>query len=210
MTTLCWLWISGTSSWCIVRREALKEQILEALWTLNSQTQLESFWRMCIWPHSSHYEHQDLPASLFSLKPWSNPLAQRCLNYLFGCGSAFFTASFSWGSSSWQRSVGRDMNGFWEVSSYEGPFVPVPGVFLTFGQLVGNDLPPNGMIFTCLASWVASTERRWGGNSQSSIHYEVPQGFYKILCPGRQILRILWFQLKKTNFPICGGGVSSL
>ena len=38
------------------------------------------------------------------------------------------------------------MNGFWEVSSYEGALVPVAGVFLTFGQLAGNGLPPTGMI----------------------------------------------------------------
>lgn len=37
------------------------------------------------------------------------------------------------------------MNGFWEVSSYEGALVPVAGVFLTFGQLAGNGLPPTGM-----------------------------------------------------------------
>ena len=44
------------------------------------------------------------------------------------------------------------MNGFWEVSSYEGPLVPLAGVFLTFGQLVCNDLPPTEMIFTCHTS----------------------------------------------------------
>lgn len=34
------------------------------------------------------------------------------------------------------------MNGFWEVSLYERPFVSVAGVLLTFGESVGNDLPP--------------------------------------------------------------------
>lgn len=40
------------------------------------------------------------------------------------------------------------MNGFREVSSYEGPLISVAGVFLTFRQLVGNDVPPTEMIFT--------------------------------------------------------------
>lgn len=39
------------------------------------------------------------------------------------------------------------MNGFCEVSSYEGPLVPIAGEFLTLGQFVGVDLPPSGMIF---------------------------------------------------------------
>lgn len=49
------------------------------------------------------------------------------------------------------------MNGFWEVSSYEGPPVPVAGMFLTFRQFVCNDLPPTEMIFTYCASVAVST-----------------------------------------------------
>lgn len=41
------------------------------------------------------------------------------------------------------------MNGFWEVSSHEGALVLVAGVFLTFRQLFGNDLPPTWIIFAC-------------------------------------------------------------
>lgn len=156
-------------------------------------------------PHPSHCKCQDLPTSLFSQEAWSSPLAWRYLNSLFlACGSAYLVASFFQGSSSWWSSVGSDMNGFWEVSSCEGPLVPRAGAFLTFGQLAGNGLPLTRMI-VCLLCEFSSLHRNnlAGGGSQNPFHCDVHQGFRKILCPHWWILRILWLpsvEKKKKKF----------
>lgn len=164
-------------------------------------------------PHPSHCKCQDLPTSLFSQEAWSSPLAWRYLNSLFlACGSAYLVASFFQGSSSWWSSVGSDMNGFWEVSSCEGPLVPRAGAFLTFGQLAGNGLPLTRMI-VCLLCEFSSLHRNnlAGGGSQNPFHCDVHQGFRKILCPHWWILRILWLpsveKKKKSSFPMFRMGV---
>lgn len=165
-------------------------------------------------PHPSHCECQDLPTSLFLQEAWSSPLAWRFLNSLFlACGSAYLVASFFQGSSSWWSSVGSDMNGFWEVSSCEGPLVPRAGVFLTFGQLAGNGLPLTRMTVCLLCEFSSLHGNNLaGGGSQNSFHCDVHQGFRKILCPHWWILRV-WLpsvEKKKVRFPCSGWGWGSL
>lgn len=93
----------------------------------------------------------------------------------------YFVASFFWSSSILRSSMGSDMNGFWEVSSYEGPLVPVAGVFLTFGQLIGNGLSPNGITFL-LAHKLSNCHRnKIKGKFSKLIPLWVHQGFWKIL-----------------------------
>lgn len=152
-------------------------------------------------PHPSHCECQDLPTSLFLQEAWSSPLAWRFLNSLFlACGSAYLVASFFQGSSSWWSSVGSDMNGFWEVSSCEGPLVPRAGVFLTFGQLAGNGLPLTRMT-ACCASLAVSTGITWQGavlKTHSIVTFTRASVRFSVLIGGSWGYGFL--QLKKKKF----------
>lgn len=134
-----------------VGRETLKEQAPDVFFSSVPPQECLEFSQRTIavtYMSSSLGMPRPPPFSLF-WKAGSSPRAQWCWDYLsLACGSVYSTASFFWGSSSWQSSTGSGMNGFWEVSSYEGPFVPGAHVFLTFRQSVIIDNHTNLTIST--------------------------------------------------------------